>query len=90
MENRQIVIVRGFGDEPSQLQAYVEDESVMVFRESPDAAIPYPRTFLYEWDDALFSELREAFQRKNPDELASLWARARYYTPQPSGPLAHL
>lgn len=81
MENFQTVIVRAFGDEPCQLHATTDGESVVVFRESPEAAIPYPRAFLYEWDGALFGELRAAFQQGSHALLASLWERARFYAP---------
>lgn len=85
VENCQIVIVRAFGDEPCRLNACsAGGEDVVVFRESLKDAIPYPRAFVYEWDDELFNELHSAFHRGMTAELASLWARARFYIPSRS------
>lgn len=75
------VLVRAFGDEPCRLTVQgIRDGEVVVYRDSPDEAIPYPRVFIYEWDGDLFAELMQAFQRGQKENLTALWSRAKYFT----------
>ena len=73
------VIVRAFGDEPVSLKAQADNGEIVVFRESFDKGIPYPRAYVYEWDAGLFAELRRAFERCDQRTLNELWSRARFF-----------
>jgi hypothetical protein len=73
------VIVRAFGDEPVSLRARTDEGEVVVFRDSPDKGIPYPRAYVFEWDAGLFAELRQAFEQRDQKMLDELWSRARFF-----------
>jgi hypothetical protein len=73
------VLVRAFGDEPVSLKAHADQGGIVVFRESLDQGIPYPRAYVYEWDAGLFAELRRAFERCDRQTLNDLWSRARFF-----------
>ena len=73
------VLVRAYGDEPVPLKALPHDGDLVVFRDSPEAGIPYPRAFVYEWDEGLFAELRSAFELNDLAKLIQLWSRARFF-----------
>jgi hypothetical protein len=73
------VLVRAFGDEPVLLKAQTDHGEIVVFRESLENGIPYPRAYVYEWDAGLFAELRRAFEQHDQGMLNELWSRARFF-----------
>lgn len=78
MENGKSVIVRAFGDEPCKLVALPgEHGEVLVYRNTPEVAIPYPAGYVYEWDERLFEALVNAYEGNRFVELASLWRNAK-------------
>lgn len=81
MKSQDVVLARAFGDEPCRMNVQgIADGSIVVYRDTPSAAIPYPRAYLYEWDDGLFAELLKAFKAGRHEALTDLWSRARFFT----------
>jgi hypothetical protein len=79
-------IAKAYGDEPLAREV-VEETAGHCYLVNPDAlnsksesevrAVGFARETVFQYDDALFASLREAFESNRPADLARLWSQAR-------------
>ena len=73
----QKVIVRGYADEPTVLNAARRvGDRVEVFGSDESRPIDLPSEYVFQHDPSLFERLSRAF-RRNDGQLASAWKHAK-------------
>lgn len=87
MDRGQIVMVRAYGDEALRRVVWeVGAKAVMICnpdlyekarRDTSIHPIGFPKEAVFEFDPALFRQLREAYQAGRADDLVRLWSTAR-------------
>ncbi len=73
-------MVRAYKGEPVKLRALQRRKNVVhVAGKDLNNYIGFPAEAVYAFDEALFSELVQAFNEGDQDRLQSLWATAEPY-----------
>lgn len=71
------VMVKGFGDCPSHLGVVDANAEVVVVQSlTTDTTLGFRREWVFQWDEVLFSQLDEAYERSDSEALSDLWGRA--------------
>ena len=82
MRNMSDIIVRAFQNEPVKLKAVSYDDGrVEVAGVDEEKSINLPQEFVYSFQDDLFGNLREAYERGDERSLSHLWQQASPYRP---------
>lgn len=78
------VMVRGFGGEPTKLLMGEKRGSrhVEVFSLARSASIGFPIVDVFAFDQGLFDQLSDAYQRGDKSALGELWKSAAPPAPQ--------
>ena len=71
------VIVRAFGNKPERLQCKIRNGSLIVCREGLNEWIQISSEFIFEYEDSLFSQLKDSFNKKKDADLTKFWSRAK-------------
>jgi hypothetical protein len=75
------VIVRAYGDEPVQMYVKSFDsQTAELHQAGSSVTIHLPMVYVYQFDEATFANLTEAWSRKDPDVLAAAWRSAHHAT----------
>lgn len=73
-------IIRAFGDEPVRLRVLrVQGRVIEVFNEDPGLALGVSPVLVYEDNDGVYAELREAYNKKDTKRLTKLWSEAPHF-----------
>jgi hypothetical protein len=78
--NREYVIIRAFGDEPVKLRPVAVREGAIDVVGSDEATpMPFHRDRAYRFEEAVFEELRSAYETGEGERLHRLWEQARRF-----------
>ncbi len=70
-------MVKCYQDGPSHLLLHGDDREVVVVKSlTTDAMIGLRREWVFRWDEDLFSQLAEAYERSDSEALSELWGLA--------------
>ena len=73
----------------SELTRIIIDEyrkiNVLVRGESAKVSAPFPLKDIFRFDEALYGQLNEAYQRGDKRTLRGLWSKAERWLPEPAG-----
>lgn len=78
----KMVLARAYGDEPVPVVALGSGPGfIEIARLNATESISYPRAYVYDFDDALFSDLSSAHRDGDGGRLAALWRSATRHHP---------
>ena len=74
------VIARAFREKPVILKATGGDEtSISVFGLEEKKCLPYPASFVYEYEPELFKRLETAYTASDAEKLEKIWKQEKHY-----------
>lgn len=77
IENSETVIARSFDGRPTQVALVSEgSEAVVIKGLTGDSELGLRREWVFRWDEGLFCQLTEAYERSDSEALSELWGQA--------------